>query len=111
MATNDPFGDLRRRRGSLFDEFFSDFFDRPFGADPGTRPPGVRTAAPAARRPVEQVDITDFFSDATRALLQRAAQRALEWNAGQSQQAYVLGPAAPEWLRERVNEPVNGKAR
>ena len=43
---------------SLFDEFFSDFFDRPFGADTGARPPGVRTAAPAARRPVEQVDIT-----------------------------------------------------
>src|SRR6187455_516130 len=79
MATNDPFGDFRRRRGSLFDEFFSDFFDRPFGADTGARPPGVRTAAPAARRPVEQVDITQFFSDATRELLQRAAQRALEW--------------------------------
>jgi ATP-dependent Clp protease ATP-binding subunit ClpC len=39
----------------------------------------VRTAAPAARRPVEQVDITDFFSDATRELLQRSAKRALEW--------------------------------
>jgi ATP-dependent Clp protease ATP-binding subunit ClpC len=28
---------------------------------------------------VEQVDITDFFSDATRELLQRSAKRALEW--------------------------------
>ena len=27
MATNDPLGDFRRRRGSLFDEFFSEFFD------------------------------------------------------------------------------------
>jgi hypothetical protein len=60
MASNDPFDDFRRRRGSLFDEFFSDFFDRPFGADTGARPPGVRTAAPAARRPVEQVDIVSL---------------------------------------------------
>jgi ATP-dependent Clp protease ATP-binding subunit ClpC len=51
----------------------------PFGADTGARPPGVRAAAPTARRPVEQVDITDFFSDATRELLQRSAKRALEW--------------------------------
>jgi ATP-dependent Clp protease ATP-binding subunit ClpC len=79
MASNDPFDDFRRRRGSLFDDFFSDFFDRPFGADTGARPPGVRAAVPTAHRPVEQVDITDFFSDATRELLQRSAKRALEW--------------------------------
>src|SRR3954468_13187782 len=79
MATNDPFGDFRRRRGSLFDEFFSDFFDRPFGGEGATSPTGTRTSAPPARRPVEQVDITQFFSDATRELLQRAAQLALEW--------------------------------
>src|ERR671914_2973987 len=78
MATNDPFGDFRRRRGSLFDEFFSDFFDRPFGAEPGASPT-ARSSAPPARRRVEQVDITEFFSDATRELLQRAAQQALEW--------------------------------
>jgi hypothetical protein len=77
MATNDPFGDFRRRRGSLFDEFFSDFFDRPFGVEGPMSPTGARTSAPAARRPVEQVDITQFFSDATRELLQRAAQLAL----------------------------------
>jgi ATP-dependent Clp protease ATP-binding subunit ClpC len=79
MATNDPFGDFRRRRGSLFDEFFSEFFDRPFGIEGATSPTGARTAAPPARRPVEQVDITQFFSDATRELLQRAAQLALDW--------------------------------
>src|ERR687894_667245 len=75
MATNDPFGDFRRRRGSLFDEFFSEFFDRPFGADQGTGPSAVRPGTPAqtARRRVEQVDITAFFSDATRELLQQAA--------------------------------------
>src|SRR5918995_6097354 len=81
MATNDPFGDFRRRRGSLFDEFFSDFFERPFGADQGTGPSAVRRGTPAqtARRRVEQVDITEYFSDATRELLQRAAQKALDW--------------------------------
>jgi ATP-dependent Clp protease ATP-binding subunit ClpC len=63
-----PFGG----RGSLFDDFFSDFFgDRP-GGD------GRRAAAPA-RQAAEGVDITQFFSDATRELLQRAAQTALEW--------------------------------
>ena len=36
MATNDPFGDFRRRRSSLFDEFFSEFFDRPFGIEGAT---------------------------------------------------------------------------
>jgi ATP-dependent Clp protease ATP-binding subunit ClpC len=80
MATNDPFGDFRRRRrDSLFDEFFSEFFDRPFGIEGATSPTVTRTSAPPARRPVEQVDITQFFSDATRELLQRAAQLALDW--------------------------------
>jgi ATP-dependent Clp protease ATP-binding subunit ClpC len=57
--------------GSLFDSFFSDFF--------GDGPAGGRPAAPQQRRQVDRVDITEFFSDATRQLLQRAAQRALEW--------------------------------
>src|SRR5437762_7905087 len=54
---------------SLFDEFFSDVFDQ--GRSAG------RVAAPA--RQVERVDVTQFFSAATRELLQRAAQTALEW--------------------------------
>ena len=54
---------------SLFDDFFSDFF--------GQTPSTGRVAAPA--RQVERVDVTQFFSDATRELLQRAAQTALEW--------------------------------
>src|SRR3954453_2530462 len=54
---------------SLFDEFFSDFFTQ--------TPSTGRVAAPA--RQVERVDVTQFFSDATRELLQRAAQTALEW--------------------------------
>src|SRR5918999_2775866 len=54
---------------SLFDDFFSDFFR--------DGPAGGRLAAPS--RQVERVDVTQFFSDATRELLQRAAQTALEW--------------------------------
>src|SRR5947207_11240842 len=57
---------------SLFDEFFSDFFDRS-----PTSGGGGQTRAPARR--AESVDVTEFFSDATRELLQRAAQTALEW--------------------------------
>src|SRR5437868_196633 len=54
---------------SLFDDFFSDFF--------GDGPAGERAAAPT--RQVERVDVTQFFSDATRELLRRAARTALEW--------------------------------
>jgi ATP-dependent Clp protease ATP-binding subunit ClpC len=58
-------------RGSLFDDFFSDFF--------GDGPSGRRAPSPAQQRQVERVDVTQFFSDATRELLQRAAQTAVEW--------------------------------
>jgi ATP-dependent Clp protease ATP-binding subunit ClpC len=62
-------------RGSLFDDFFSDFFgDGQTGAGGG----GL-TPRRAPERQVERVDVTQFFSDATRELLQRAAQTALEW--------------------------------
>ena len=63
-------GRLGGGRNSLFDDFFSDFFGEGGG-------PGARRAAP--QRQVERVDVTQFFSDATRELLQRAAQTALEW--------------------------------
>ena len=56
--------------GSLFDNFFSDFFG-------GDSSPARRT--PASNRQVERVDVTQFFSDATRELLQRAARTAVEW--------------------------------
>jgi len=61
------------RGSSLFDDFFSDFFgDGQTGGGAARRP-----AAP--QRQVERVDVTQFFSDATRELLQRAAQTAVEW--------------------------------
>ena len=55
-----------------FDDFFSRFF-------------GEATAGPsrpirrAPEQKVEQVDVTELFSDATSELLQRAAERAVEW--------------------------------
>src|SRR5256885_8559894 len=63
-------GRLGGGRNNLFDDFFSDFFGEGGG-------PGARRAAP--QRPVEGVDVTQFFSDATRELLQRAAHTAPEW--------------------------------
>src|ERR671919_558770 len=110
MATNDPFRDFRRRRGSLFDEFFSEFFDRPFGVDQGTGPSAVRPGTPAqtARRRVEQVDITDFFSDATRELLQRAAQRALEWGSLDLDSEHLLWAAMQDELVAQIVRQADG---
>ena len=54
----------------MFDDFFSRFFGGPAGAG---------MSATREQRPVEQIDITERFSDATRDLLQRAAQTAVEW--------------------------------
>src|SRR4051795_10347993 len=109
MATNDPFGDFGRRRGSsLFDEFFSDFFDRPFGIEGATSPTGTRTSASPARRAVEQVDITQFFSDATRELLQRAAQRALEWGSLDLDTEHLLWSAMQDDLVASVVRQADG---
>ena len=60
--------------GSLFDDFFNRFVDAP--GEPTGAP--ERRTAPAGRR-AEQVDITQFFSDSTSELLQRAARQASEW--------------------------------
>src|SRR5207247_10712355 len=54
----------------LFDDFFSRFL-----GDSGNDAQG----APRTARRVEQVDVTELFSDATRELLQRAARTAVDW--------------------------------
>ncbi len=108
MATNDPFGDFRRGRSSLFDEFLSEFFDRPFGIEGATGRTGTRTSAPLARRPVEQVDITQFFSDATRELLRRAAQLALDWGSLDLDTEHLLWAAMQDDLVAQIVRHADG---
>ena len=55
----------------MFDDFFSRFFAEPSA--------GARRGIGGSEPRVEQVDVTQLFSDATRALLQRAAEKAVEW--------------------------------
>src|SRR3954454_1820426 len=109
MATNDPFGDFRRRRGSLFDDFFSDFFYPPIGAGPPSAPAATgRVPQPAPRRRVEQVDVTEVFSDATRELLQRAAQQAVEWGSLDLDSEHLLWAAMQDDLVARVVRQADG---
>jgi len=83
---------LRERQGlstgfgglGLFDDFFSRFFQEPAGVfgstgAGGLAEPGSPRGRSRAARDVEQVDVTELFSDATRELLQRAAQKAMDW--------------------------------
>ena len=73
---------LAERRGmgsgfgglGMFDDFFSRFFSDAAGGGGGGGPEGPRTS-----RTVEQIDVTQLFSDSTRDLLQRAAQTAAGW--------------------------------
>jgi len=87
-------------RGSLFDDFFSDFF-------------GERTArGPLAEAPrqVERVDVTEFFSDATRELLQRAAQTALEWGSLDLDTDHLLHAALADDVVRHVLRQVDADA-
>ena len=79
---------------SLFDEFFSDVFGRSATGEP---------AAPAATpRQVERVDITEFFSDATRELLRRAAQTALDWGSLDLESDHLLHAALQDGVVRHV---------
>jgi ATP-dependent Clp protease ATP-binding subunit ClpC len=79
---------------SLFDDFFSDFF-----GDAG-RSEAERVAAP--QRQVERVDVTEFFSDATRELLRRAAQTALEWGSLDLESDHLLHAALQDDVVQHV---------
>jgi ATP-dependent Clp protease ATP-binding subunit ClpC len=87
---------------SLFDEFFSDFFDRSPAGDGGTG----RAPAQAPARRAESVDVTQFFSDATRQLLQRAAQTALEWGSLDLESDHLLYGALQDDVVRHVLEQV-----
>src|SRR5215208_5341872 len=83
--------------GSLFDDFFGRFFDEePRGFSRGMASP----------RQAEQVDITQFFSDSTTNLLQRAAQQALEWGGLDLTSEHLLYAALEDRVVRRVLEEV-----
>jgi ATP-dependent Clp protease ATP-binding subunit ClpC len=81
---------------------FDDFFSRFFGEQPG----GVSTQSPGAQRRVEQVDVTELFSDATRDLLQRAAERAAEWGSLDLETDHLLRAALDDEVVTHVLEQV-----
>src|SRR5919202_1496926 len=85
--------------GSLFDDFFGRFFDE----EPLGRTRGGGMASP---RQAEQVDITQFFSDSTTNLLQRAAQQALEWGSLDLTSEHLLYAALEDGVVGRVLEEV-----
>src|SRR5215212_6719675 len=87
--------------GSIFDDFFSRFLDAPEG---GMSSPTRRTTP---SRGTEQVDITQFFSDSTSALLQRAAQRAGEWGSVNLDDEHLLHAALEDGVVRRVVEEVD----
>jgi ATP-dependent Clp protease ATP-binding subunit ClpC len=87
---------------SLFDDFFSDFF----GSE--GEPAATRRAAP--QRQVERVDVTQFFSDATRSLLQRAARTALEWGSLDLDTDHLLYAALQDDVVRHVLQQVDADA-
>jgi ATP-dependent Clp protease ATP-binding subunit ClpC len=92
-------------RSSLFDDFFSDFFgDGPSSAGGSTR----RPAAP--QRQVERVDVTQFFSDATRDLLQRAAQTGVEWGSLDLDSEHLLYAALQDDVVRHVLRQIDADA-
>src|SRR5215212_1283381 len=83
--------------GSLFDDFFGRFLDEePFGE--------MRGGVGAPRRQAEQVDVTQFFSDSTTDLLQRAAQQAVEWGSLDLTSEHLLYAALEDGTVRRVLE-------
>jgi ATP-dependent Clp protease ATP-binding subunit ClpC len=86
-------------RRSLFDDFFSDFF--------GEGPSAGRVPTPSRQRQVERVDVTEFFSDATRALLQRAAQTAVEWGSMDLDSDHLLYAALQDDVVRHVLDQID----
>jgi ATP-dependent Clp protease ATP-binding subunit ClpC len=98
-----PFGS-----GGLFDDFFNQFFETSEG--PHTEGPhaeGLHThripiGEEATGRRAEQVDVTQLFSDSTKELLQRAAQRAIEWGSTDLTTEHLLHAALEDDLVRHV---------
>src|SRR5215208_6119967 len=83
--------------GSLFDDFFGRFFEE--GASGGA---GRSSVVPERR--AEQVDITQFFSDSTDELLQRAARQAAQWGSADLNTEHLLHAALENGVVRRVLE-------
>jgi ATP-dependent Clp protease ATP-binding subunit ClpC len=111
-----PFGGS----GGPFDDFFNRFFDE------GSHRIPIGGGGASPRRQAEQVDITQFFSDSTSELLQRAAQQAAEWGSldlntehllwavlGDEVARRVLAEvdADPDALKAQIEEEANKGAR
>jgi ATP-dependent Clp protease ATP-binding subunit ClpC len=90
--------------GSLFDDFFSRFFEEGASGDAGRSSAGRSSVVPEQR--TEQVDITQLFSDATDVLLQRAARQAAQWGSADLNTEHLLHAA----LKDRVVRRVLGEA-
>src|ERR687895_679806 len=82
--------------GSLFDDFFNRFFDE------GSRRIPIDGGGASPRRQAEQVDITQFFSDSTGELLQRAARQAAEWGSLDLNTEHLLWAALGDEVARRV---------
>ncbi len=91
--------------GSLFDEFFSRFFEGEPAPSGGRIP--VSGAAGGGGRRAEQVDVTRFFSEATNELLQRAARRAMEWGSLDLTDEHLLYAALEDGVVRGVLEGVD----
>src|SRR5918997_485671 len=87
--------------GSLFDDFFNRFFDE------GSRRIPIDGGGASPRRQAEQVDITQFFSDSTSELLQRAARQAAEWGSLDLNTEHLLYSALEDEVVKRVLEGVD----
>src|SRR5215217_591678 len=88
--------------GSLFDDFFSRFFEEGVSGGAGRSSAGRRSVAP--ERSAEQVDITQLFSDSTNELLQRAARQAAEWGSADLNTEHLLHAALEDKVVRRVLE-------
>src|SRR5215210_3626630 len=89
--------------GSPFDNFFNRFFDEA----PGGRSLGTPASRAPQRSGAEQVDITQFFSDSTSELLQRAAQQAAEWGSLHLSTEHLLWAVLEDEVARRVLEGVD----
>src|SRR5215216_5824260 len=91
--------------GSLFDDFFSRFFEEGASGSAGRSSAGRTSVAP--ERSAEQVDITQLFSDSTNELLQRAARQAAEWGSADLNTEHLLHAALQNEVVRRVLEEVD----